>query len=567
MRFSPTSLFPPFRRCALGLCALAAASSLLLSAPASIAQSVREAPSTSSLPSLGDGEGMSIAAERRLGDRIARDIYRDPDYLDDPVLGDYLQALWQPLLGAARDRGDVPPELAERMAWELMVSRDRRVNAFALPGGYLGVNLGLVALTDRPEEVASVMAHELSHVSQRHIARMMSREDRMAPWMMGAMILGALAAGTNSQVASAAIAGSTAVAAQSQLNFSRDMEREADRVGFGVLTGAGFDGQGFVSMFDKMQQASRYDDGSFPYLRSHPLTGDRIADMRARLPQGPVATAGPVSGPLNPVPSAGGSAILGATGLRLDLPGAGGRGAQAAMGLPMPSRAVHALMSARARVLAEKSPDRQRAWLTNGQSANASPGDRYAAALSALRLGQRDLALDLAQRLRSTVAADARPTVDALLLELLLAPTASGTASLPASQAALLTELRDQSLTGLSRASALLGAQAALATGQPQRAVSRLQAWVTVQPRDAVAWQTLSRAYAVQGQSLRAIRAEAEARAAHLDFGGAVDRFKVAQALPAAQRSADAMELAIVDSRRREVEALLRESVREESDR
>jgi predicted Zn-dependent protease len=559
MRFSPTSLFPPFRRCALGLCALAAVSSLLLSAPASIAQSTREGPSTSSLPSLGDGEGMSIAAERRLGDRIARDIYRDPDYLDDPVLGDYLQALWQPLLGAARDRGDVPPELAERLAWELMISRDKRVNAFALPGGYLGVNLGLVALTDRPEEVASVMAHELSHVSQRHIARMMSREDRMAPWMMGAMILGALAAGANSQVASAAIAGSTAVAAQSQLNFSRDMEREADRVGFG--------GQGFVSMFDKMQQASRYDDGSFPYLRSHPLTGDRIADMRARLPQGPVAAAGPVSGPLNPAPPTGGSAILGATGLRLDLPGVGGRGAQTAMGLPMPSRAVHALMSARARVLAEKSPDRQRAWLANGQSANASPGDRYAAALSALRLGQRDLALDLAQRLRPTVSTEARPTVDALLLELLLAPAASGAASLPAPQAALLAELRDQSLAGTSRASALLGAQAALATGQPQRAVSRLQTWVAVQPRDAVAWQTLSRAYAAQGQALRAIRAEAEARAAHLDFGGAVDRFKVAQALPAAQRSADAMELAIVDSRRREVEAQLRESVREESDR
>ncbi|MDZ4239164.1 MAG: peptidase M48, partial [Hydrogenophaga sp.] len=85
------------------------------------------------LPSLGDEQDMSIAAERRLGDRIARDIYRDPDYLDDPVLGDYLSAIWQPLLGAARARGDVPPELSERLAWELMISRDRRVNAFALP--------------------------------------------------------------------------------------------------------------------------------------------------------------------------------------------------------------------------------------------------------------------------------------------------------------------------------------------------------------------------------------------------------------------------------------------------
>ncbi|WP_252374549.1 M48 family metalloprotease [Hydrogenophaga sp. 2FB] len=541
---------------------------MLLPAPASVAQTVRDSTSTSSLPSLGDGQGMSVGAERRLGDRIARDIYRDPDYIDDPVLGDYLQALWQPLLGAARDRGDVPPELAERMAWELVVSRDKRVNAFALPGGYLGVNLGLVAITDKPEELASVMAHELSHVSQRHIARMMTREERMAPWMMAAMILGALAAGSNANVAGAAMAGSTAVAAQSQLNFSRDMEREADRVGFGVLTGAGFDGLGFVSMFDKMQQSSRYDDGSFPYLRSHPLTGERIADMRARVPSGPVAPKDAKVGPASVVTLSGVGASNpgGSSGLRLDLPSA--RGAQgAAIGLPMPSRAQHALVSARARVLAENGPDRQRAWLANGQSANASSGDRYAAALSALRLGQRDLALDLAQRLRTAVPSEARPTVDALLIEILLAPTAAGAASMPPAQATLLGELRDQALTGTSRSSALLGAQAALATGQPQRAVTRLQAWVALHPRDAVAWQTLSRAYTAQGQSLRALRAEAESRAAHLDYAGAVDRFRVAQSLPVAQRSADAMELAIVDSRRREVEAQLRETVREEEER
>ncbi|WP_236581745.1 M48 family metalloprotease [Hydrogenophaga sp. BPS33] len=533
---------------------------LVLPGPASVAQ-------TSGLPSLGDGQGMSVGAERRLGDRIARDIYRDPDYIDDPILTDYLQTLWQPLLGAARDRGDVPPELAERMAWELVVSRDKRVNAFALPGGYLGVNLGLVAITERPEELASVMAHELSHVSQRHIARMMTREERMAPWMMAAMILGALAAGSNANVAGAAMAGSTAVAAQSQLNFSRDMEREADRVGFGVLTGAGFDGHGFVSMFDKMQQSSRYDDGSFPYLRSHPLTGERIADMRSRVPSGPAASkdAQPDAERVLASPGLGAASSGSSSGLLLSLPSA--RDAQRnSVGLLMPSRALHALVAARARVLAENGPDRQRAWLANGQSANASPGDRYAAALSALRLGQRDLAWDLAQRLRSTVSPEARSTVDALLIEILLAPSAGG-AAMPSAQMAMLVELRDQALAGSSRASALLGAQAALATGQAQRAVSRLQSWVSVHPRDAVAWQTLSRAYASQGQQLRAIRAEAESRAAHLDFAGAVDRFRAAQALPVAQRSADAMELAIVDSRRREVEAQLRETVRDEEER
>jgi predicted Zn-dependent protease len=528
----------------------------------SSAQAIPDSTNASALPGLGGAEGMSISAERRLGDRIARSIYQDPDYLDDPLLVDYLQALWQPLLGSARARGDVPPELAERMAWELMISRERTVNAFALPGGYLGVNLGLLAVTERPEEVASVLAHELSHVSQRHIARLMSREERMAPWMMGAMILGALAAGSNPQVASAAIAGSTAVAAQTQLNFSRDMEREADRVGFGVLSGAGFDAQGFVSMFDKLQQASRLnDDGAFPYLRSHPLSGERIADMRARLPQGPVAATSPAS-VTSPAAS---TAAAPAAGLNLDLPGvrSGVPSAPAAGARPGPSVAVHTLMSSRARVLAENGPDRMRSWLQVGQGPTAKPGERYAAALSASRLGQRDRALELAQKLRDAVAPDARFVADALMLELLLSP-----ATVPATpaQTALLVELRDRALAGSTRASIMLGAQAAIASGEPQRAVSRIQSWVVLQPRDALAWQTLARAYQAQGQSLRSVRAEAEARVAHLDYAGAVDRFRAAQSLPVAQRNADAMELAIVDSRKRDVETLLRESLREEED-
>jgi predicted Zn-dependent protease len=479
------------------------------------------------LPALGDGAGMSIAAERRLGDSIARDIYRDPDYLDDPVLTDYLGAVWQPLLGAARARGDVAPELAERMAWELMISRDKRVNAFALPGGYLGVNLGLLAVTDTPQELASVLAHELSHVSQRHIARMMSRQDQSAPWLMGAMILAMLAARANTEVASAAMAGSQAVAAQTQLNFSRDMEREADRIGFGVLSGAGFDPLGIVTMFDKLQQAARHnDDGSFPYLRSHPLTSERIADMQARVP---MQAAGPRVGPV-----------------------------VAALAPPV-STALHRLMSARARVLAENSPDRWRAWLQHGLGAGATPADQYAAALAAHRLRQHDQALRLATQLANQAEADTRWATDALLMELWLAPGAP-----QAPLAARMAGLRDAALASGQRTGLLLGAQVALATAAPASATAQLQSWVQGRPRDAQAWQWLAQLQQVQGHRLRGLRAEAEARAAQLDYGAAVERFKAAQALPAADRAADPMELAIVDARRREVEALLRESVRED---
>jgi predicted Zn-dependent protease len=566
MRFSFRPLFSPPARpvsTALLLTALVVVPAALSNAQTAAV----DAPVTSGLPTLGDGSDMSIAAERRLGDSIAQQLYRDPDYLDDPVLVDYLQSLWVPLLGAARTRGDVPAELSERLAWELMISRDKRVNAFALPGGYLGVHLGLLAVTETPQEVASVLAHELSHVSQRHIARMLSRQDKQAPWLLGAMVLGVLAARANADVANAAIVGSQAVAVQTQLNFSRDMEREADRVGFGVLTGAGFDGRGFVSMFDKLQQAGRLnDDGSFPYLRSHPLTSERIADMRARLPLASGAGAGPradAPGVAAPVPAAQG-------GLTLTLPPStpGREGAMPRLpGAPASATpALHALMSARARVLAENGPDRWRAWLRSGQSADARPGDRYAAALSAHRLGQRDLALNLAQRLRTEAvpaAPETRWAVDALLMELMLPSATSGGAAGAAVQGPL-GALRDAALASHQRAAVLLGAQAALATGAPRQAAARLQEWVAAHPRDAQAWQTLARAQLALGQRLRSVRSEAEARAAQLDFAGAVERFRAAQALPAAERAADGMELAIVDVRRREVEAQLRESTRED---
>jgi len=499
----------------------------LAGAPAAAPQAQPAAGPT--LPSLGDSSGMSVAAERRLGDSIARDIYRDPDYLDDPMLGDYLQTLWQPLLGSARARGDVPPELSDRLAWELMISRDKRVNAFALPGGYMGVQLGLLAVTETPAELASVLAHELSHVSQRHIARLVSRQSQQAPWLLGAMILGALAAGANPEVANAAIIGGQAVAAQNQLNFSRDMEREADRVGFGVMTGAGFEGEGFVAMFEKLQQASRLnDDGSFPYLRTHPLNTERMADMRSRLP---LAGSGAARGPLRSAAT------------------------------DLPSTEWHVLMAARARVLAERSPDRWRDWLRLAQGPRATPADLYAGALSARQLREHGQALALMARLRGVATGVPGPVIDDLELELRWAAASGG--ALPVTDARLLA-LRDTALASQQRADLLLGAQAALLTGAALPAAERLQAWVVQHPRDALAWQTLSAAHLALGRRLRAIRAEAEARVAQLDHAGALERLKAAQALPAAERGADPFELAIVDARRRDVEALLRDSARED---
>ncbi|MBY0466911.1 MAG: M48 family metalloprotease [Burkholderiales bacterium] len=475
------------------------------------------------LPRLGEAGALDLAAERQLGDRIAQQIYRDPDFLDDPVLVDYLATIWQPLLAAAQATGDVPVDLSERFAWQLMPVRDRTVNAFALPGGYFGVHLGLIATVATADELASVLAHELSHVSQRHISRMMAQQDRQMPWLVGAMILGVLAAhaAKNADIGQAAMVGGQAMAAQTQLNFSRDMEREADRVGYGVMTSAGFDGLAFVTMFDKLQQSSRLnDDGAFPYLRSHPLTTERMADMRARVPD----QGGPLRSEARPPVSA----------------------------------QWHAMMATRARVLAETDTHRLNAVLTArpGQTAVDAVAMPYGAALAALRLKHSAYALKRVQAFLALPGLDApaRKAAELLALEVAvlgdLDAAAWGTTG---------TTLQQRALGAPDRASVLWGAQAAIRWGRAPQASARLQTWVAEHPKDAAAWQTLSQAWSAQGQPLRAVRAEAEARWAILDLAGAVDRLRAARESARERRDTDHMELSIVDARFRELSQLLRE--------
>ncbi len=499
-----------------------------------------DAPTNLQLPTLGDGSDMTSSAERRLGDRIAREIYRDPDYIDDPVLVDYVQGIWQPLLAAARARGDLSSELDERFAWEVMLGRDRTVNAFALPGGYLGVHLGLIAIVSSRDELASVLGHELSHVTQRHISRSMSKQGQQAPWLLGAMILGALAASKSVDAGSALIVGGQAAAAQTQLNFSRDMEREADRIGFGVMTEAGFEAQGFVSMFDKLQQASRLNDnGAYPYLRSHPLTTERIADMRSRMPLGAAMPASVVA-----------------------------------------SSAEHAMISARARVLSNPGVDTLRAVAAEAQGlqmATMAPplqaGVLYGAALAASRLRDFSVARQYLERLTKAVQTDA-PTARLVRLLALEVEMAAGD---DARAAALFRAGGDgvgtegASVFAQRRPELFLRAQLALRVGPVEQisdVAQRLQLWVLAHPHDAQAWQLLSSASAAQGQALRAIRADAEAQMARLDYAPALERFKAAQELSRQVRSgstaaADHIDSSIIDSRRRQVELLLKEQALE----
>ena len=477
------------------------------------------APAVAQLPTLGDAGDMDVSAERKLGDRIARELYRDPDYLDDPLLAEYVQGIWQPLLAAARKRGELTPELDERFAWEVLLGKDRSINAFALPGGWLGLHLGLISVTTSADEIASVLAHELSHVTQRHISRLITQQNRQGPLMIGAMILGALAASKSPDAANAMIVGGQALAAQTQLNFSRDMEREADRVGLGIMSQAGFQPQGFVTMFEKLQQASRHNDnGSFPYLRSHPMTTERIAEMQSRQPLGRAAA-------------------------------------------PPTPTFEHAMMVARARVFSYPGVDGLRAYVAEAKGGDVATapvtrqaGVFYGAALASARLRDAVAASGWLARLTEVSRGNAKATRLARLLAAEIA--------LDGGNPARAAELVD--ISGDGRPELMLGAQARLRAGRAAQASQRLQTWVTVHPRDASAWQLLASAYAAQGQALPSIRAEAEAQVAHLDYAAAVDRFKAAQDLVRrGGAGSDHFEASIIDTRSRQVDSLLREQALE----
>ncbi len=231
-----------------------------------------------SLPDLGGGgdAGLSPQMERRIGESIMRDIrFRDPSYLDDPEIADYLGNLGARL---------VRTSAGARQDFEFFAMRDHTINAFALPGGFIGVHTGLLSSAESESEVASVLAHEVAHVTQRHIARMLGQQQQLQIPMLAALAAAILLGRSRPDLASGAAAAASAGAIQTQLSYSRDFEREADRIGFQALEGAGFDAHAMASFFEKMQRGMRVsDDGTLPgYLRTHPMTVERIADAQNR---------------------------------------------------------------------------------------------------------------------------------------------------------------------------------------------------------------------------------------------------------------------------------------------
>ena len=502
---------------------LATVLAVVLAAPAGLSPAFAQ----SSLPALGDSDSadFSIGTERKLGDEIMREIRVDPDYIDDPLLLEYLETIWQPLLRKARELGNITPDIDARFAWEPFLVRDPSVNAFALPGGYVGVHLGLIALTTSRDELASVIGHEMSHVTQRHIARSIASNSRRSLVSLAALIVGLIAASRSSSpdAISAVVTGTQAATLQGQLNFSRDVEREADRIGFQVMTAAGFAPGGMAAMFEKMDLSQRLNDfGGFPYLRSHPLTVERIGEAKARA--GIATTA------------------------------------------PRVSVLEHTVAQARSRVLMDTRSDAVARWQGRDADNEGTPADRLRAAIeSALASSlSRDWARADAAFAKALGIVRGSPASSARAERAVVLMQAESYIARGAVAPAL-AAMKPYATDG-SRPVLLLEARAAIVGARdvdPDNAMLKteagdLQTWVALHPDDSLAWTALGQAWGKLGVPLRSLRAEAEARYALGDLVGAIDRLRAAQRTVRGT-PADFIDASVVDSRLRVIEAQRRQ--------
>ena len=247
---------------------------------------------TTGLPDIGSSaaEVIDPRMEANYGAYMLYELRRMGLVLDDPLIDSWLQAMGYRLAASS----DTP-----RQSFTFFMLRDRQINAFATLGGYVGMNAGLVLTAETEAEVAGVMAHEIAHVSQRHVLRAVERAQKDQIPILLAMI-GAIAASQAASNASssgddsgsngtaAAVAGAMALMQQRQIDYTRSNESEADRVGIQTLARAGYEPGGMADFFERMQRVTRANSGGYQlpeYLRSHPVTTTRISETRQRAQQ------------------------------------------------------------------------------------------------------------------------------------------------------------------------------------------------------------------------------------------------------------------------------------------
>lgn len=233
------------------------------------------------LPDIGSSvdKVMSVEEENKIGVEFMRSIRANLDLVNDPVSNEYIQNLGEKLASQVDSSG---------LSFTFFIVNDNSINAFAGPGGYIGVHTGLILASQSEDELASVLAHEIAHVTQRHLVRTLSQSSNMTIPAMAAIIAAILLGQGNSQITEAVIASTIAGTTQTQLNFSRLHEQEADRVGIDMMAKSGFDPLAMPYFFQTLQKSHRYADGNIPeFILTHPVTSSRIADSKGRAEQYP----------------------------------------------------------------------------------------------------------------------------------------------------------------------------------------------------------------------------------------------------------------------------------------
>jgi predicted Zn-dependent protease len=231
------------------------------------------------LPELGDiaQTVLTPLQEEAIAEQILRGVATSDQVIQDPEITDYLQLLGTRLVANSPNKGQ---------KFNFFVVEDPSINAFAMPGGVIGVHTGLILAANAESELASVLGHEIGHVTQHHLARMLASQKSAIFKNLGGIALALLMARANPQLAAGALTTATAFGVQSQLDYTREYEREADRIGLQILDSGGFDVRGMPAFFTTLQRGSRFAEGSAPsFLRTHPLTSERIADVANRVEQ------------------------------------------------------------------------------------------------------------------------------------------------------------------------------------------------------------------------------------------------------------------------------------------
>jgi len=228
------------------------------------------------LPDLGNSASavLSPQQEYELGSSVMKELKSALAISQDVIITEYIHSLGYRLLAT---------QSLAQPNYQFFIIRDKTINAFALPGGFIAVNTGLILATEAESELAGVLAHEIGHIQQKHIARMYAHAGRLRLSTIAGVIASVIIATQNPQAAQGALAATLAGSQQALINFTRDHEKEADYVGIQTLAKAGFDPMGMPTFFHRMYQDTRYHGNHVPeYLMTHPLTESRLISAQAR---------------------------------------------------------------------------------------------------------------------------------------------------------------------------------------------------------------------------------------------------------------------------------------------